>query len=1094
MKTSASQKQRLLAAAAAVMIHSAICAAPISKADNSDNLNLTTSWVGGVVPGPGDVATWDATVTGANTTVLGADLSLGGLTVASPGGPITIGAGNTLTLGTAGVDMSAATQNLTISSGLVIGAGGQTWNIATGRVLTTGAFTRSGAGSTLRLDQTVNTGAVTASPTLTNGIVGPWASIASAGTAANNATGGYTYATVSAGNLQPYTGATSQTLTTAWGGIPSGGTGTINYDISSSAAVLGATGLNRNINTIRYTGTGARQPGNNAGTLLTINGIMNSGTGTFTLGRNGANITNDFSFAINASTTGEIVLSPMTADIALFSFITGGANVTVAGNTNVVLGGANTYTGATRVTGGTLQVAGAGAINATSGITVNGAGAKYLHTSSTASSAAISLVRGTVDGIGTLGAVTVADNAANILANGNGGAGALSVSNLTFDGDATVNLTTTGSTPLTVAGALTVTPASGTVTLNINKTGWIIGTNNIIDFGSFFGDGTEFTLGTLSGLSGRQTPTGLSVNGNSLAVDVTGDVPVWTGLASSTWTTATTGDHTGPNNWATKTGQTGTNFWVADAPEFNDTYNLGAGNVTVANRVVDIDTADVAPGIVTFDNSLGNYSLVSSFGFGISGGASLVKFGTSDLIITNTNTYTGPTTINEGIVRLGDGTTDGSISSTSSITNHGSLVFNLTGTQTYTAPISGTGSLVKEGTGTVVLSGANTYQGGTTISAGTVTINGAGTLGTGNFSVATGATLNIDKALPNAATVTGGGAIVNTNTHTVSGDFTGFTGTYTHNSTFASTGFTSGTATSENAAYVLASEQGPSQGLIASGNGDYTLKMGSLSGVPNSLFRGGNVATGLTTLEIGALNTDTTFAGAINNGVTKSLALTKVGTGKLTLTGGVNTYSGDTLVLAGTLGLAGTSIRDTNKLVIDGGMVELTGTEVVDTLWFGATQQSPGTYGATGSGATFIDNTRFSGTGVLSVTNGPVAGYASWAAVNGTAGLADADHDTDGVSNGIEYFLGGPNGNTTGFTALPGVVTAGPTRTVTWTRAGDYPGVYGTDFLIESSETLATGSWTPETIGGNVTVSGNNYIYTFPAGDKRFVRLKIIED
>ena len=62
-----------------------------------------------------------------------------------------------------------------------------------------------------------------------------------------------------------------------------------------------------------------------------------------------------------------------------------------------------------------------------------------------------------------------------------------------------------------------------------------------------------------------------------------------------------------------------------------------------------------------------------------------------------------------------------------------------------------------------------------------------------------------------------------------------------------------------------------------------------------------------------------------------------------------------------------------------------------------------------------------------------IAGYASWASTN-TAGVnLNDDHDNDGVSNGVEYFLGGPSGTTTGFTALPSVVKAlDGTLSVTW--------------------------------------------------------------
>src|SRR5262245_16984536 len=100
------------------------------KADNADNLNLGTSWVGVIAPGAADVGVWNSTiVSGPNATVLGADATWGGIRIANPIDLVTIGAGNTLTNGASGIDMSAATTNMTIGAGLSLG-GAQTWNVA----------------------------------------------------------------------------------------------------------------------------------------------------------------------------------------------------------------------------------------------------------------------------------------------------------------------------------------------------------------------------------------------------------------------------------------------------------------------------------------------------------------------------------------------------------------------------------------------------------------------------------------------------------------------------------------------------------------------------------------------------------------------------------------------------------------------------------------------------------------------------------------------------------------------------------------------------------------------------------------------------
>ena len=126
-----------------------------------------------------------------------------------------------------------------------------------------------------------------------------------------------------------------------------------------------------------------------------------------------------------------------------------------------------------------------------------------------------------------------------------------------------------------------------------------------------------------------------------------------------------------------------------------------------------------------------------------------------------------------------------------------------------------------------------------------------------------------------------------------------------------------------------------------------------------------------------------------------------------------------------------------------------------------------------------------------SYTAGVGTTYASWQTANGTTQTIDLDHDGDGVSNGVEYFIGG-NGNTTGFTALPSVVTAGSVLSITFTHAAGYTGVYGTDYVIETSASLAAGSWS-NAPGVNVTFPTSTTVkYTFTGtADKAFARLKV---
>ena len=116
----------------------------------------------------------------------------------------------------------------------------------------------------------------------------------------------------------------------------------------------------------------------------------------------------------------------------------------------------------------------------------------------------------------------------------------------------------------------------------------------------------------------------------------------------------------------------------------------------------------------------------------------------------------------------------------------------------------------------------------------------------------------------------------------------------------------------------------------------------------------------------------------ISGKITGPGGLTKSYSNKVTLSNASNDYAGDTTVNAGTLVVMGSAIPDTGRLVINGGKVEPTDTEIIDTLFFGGEQQVAGTWGSTTSSAEHQNDTYFSGSGVVSVTNGSVGGYGSW--------------------------------------------------------------------------------------------------------------------
>ena len=125
-------------------------------------------------------------------------------------------------------------------------------------------------------------------------------------------------------------------------------------------------------------------------------------------------------------------------------------------------------------------------------------------------------------------------------------------------------------------------------------------------------------------------------------------------------------------------------------------------------------------------------SLLISAGMFDSGGSgqAFAKSGPGLVILTGSNTYTGATTISGGTLQLGTGQA-GSIGSTSGVVNNAALAYNIAGAQTAAYAIDGSGSIAGIGPGLVVLSGSNSYTGGTYLggAGGTLQLNNANALG-----------------------------------------------------------------------------------------------------------------------------------------------------------------------------------------------------------------------------------------------------------------------------------------------------------------------------------------------------------------------------
>ncbi|WP_201314939.1 autotransporter-associated beta strand repeat-containing protein [Dyella sp. EPa41] len=338
----------------------------------------------------------------------------------------------------------------------------------------------------------------------------------------------------------------------------------------------------------------------------------------------------------------------------------------------------------------------------------------------------------------------------------------------------------------------------------------------------------------------------------------------------------------------------------------------------------------------------------------LSGTGSLVKLGAGTLVLAGANSYTGGTTINAGTLRGDTASLQGNI------TNNALLQFEQTVNGTYSGSLSGTGALVKAGTGTLVLTGANSYTGGTTISAGT--LQGDTTSLVGDITNNAALVFNQSTDGSFSGGISGNGSVTKLGTGTVT---LAGANSYTGGTTIAA-GAIQGTTTSlqgaitNNASLIFnQATDGVFTGAI-SGSGSLTK-----SGAGNVTLSGANTYAGGTTISGGTLQGDTTSlqgaitdnaalvfdqagAGTFSGVISGSGSVTKQGVGTVILTG-ANAYTGGTTVAAGAL---------------VGSTVSLQG-NIVDNASLVFDQAVDGTYAGNLSGAGSLTK---SGAGVLTLS------------------------------------------------------------------------------------------------------------------------------
>ncbi|WP_368372715.1 fibronectin-binding autotransporter adhesin ShdA [Salmonella enterica] len=455
------------------------------------------------------------------------------------------------------------------------------------------------------------------------------------------------------------------------------------------------------------------------------------------------------------------------------------------------------------------------------------------------------------------------------------------VGNLTNDGDITLgNASGSTGTLLTVGNTLTLQDGSQiNATLDTANSSPIIkaanvtldGTLNLSSTATFVAPETDEHFGSITLIDSQ---TAITTDFDSVTLDAdTSAMPDYLTINAGV-------DANDNTNYELSTGLS----WYAGAKSAraaHGTFTVDAGSTFTVTSELDETTA-------TSDWN----------------GSKLTKQGDGTLILSNTGNDYGDTEIDGGILAAKDaaalGTGDVTIAESATLAlSQGTLDNNVTGE----------GQIVKSGSDELIVTGDNTYSGGTTISGGTLTADHADSLGTG--AVANSGVLQVGEGeLEN--TLSGSGSLVKTGTGelTLSGD-----NTYSGGTTI-----TGGTLTADHADS-LGSGDIDNSGVLKVGEGDLENTLsgsGSLvkTGTGELTLSGDNSYSGGTTIIGGTLTADHADSlgtgavansgvlqvgeGELENTLSGSGSLVKTGTGELTLSGD-NSYSGGTTIIGGTL-------------------------------------------------------------------------------------------------------------------------------------------------------------------------------------------------
>ena len=1075
----------------------------------------------GVIQDPAgmDVTAYTVTKAGLGTVVLSGANTYTGATAVSAGtltldysteNNSKLADANSLVLGGGTLDLKGGTHTEIVgSTTLTAGTASSVTSSTPGSVLQMNAITR-GAGATITFGAS---GIATTDTLNTNGILGPWAIIGGTDFAANSTNDAN-------GPITPptYTPVTRR----------DGGTQVIADDATTNVRIIEGSGslasitlgaATTTINTLNQSAI----DGNSAVTIdpagqtfRTNTILVGTGAGALTIGTGTNNGT-----VTTPTAGGDLLLVNNTANtLTINSVIADNATTPLSTTGNVLLTGVNTYTGATSVGSGTLEIGGVGQLNSgnySGTITIFG-GATFKYNSD-----ANQILGGAVSGGGglakggagelTLSAVNTYTGATSITAGTlkidgsgqlGGGVYAAAITNdgaFNFASSAAQTLSGTisgiGSLTVSGAGTLTLTGAndySGGTTVS---TGTLIAQTTALTTNSLGTGAASIGGGSTLRLNNLQT-SGTTAIGNTF----TGSGRLIVNFAAGT-----TARNTGLTGVA---GFTGT-IELANAGANGDKWNLDSAGVNAPGATVQVDSGST----MYFPGGTSTFAGITVAGAGNTENRGAFRLSGSS-ILNGPVTLSGDATIASDSTATPSPELSGNISATGAYTltiGHTSAAGNIT-LSGILSDGTGTLSLTKTTAGTLTLSGANTYGGATTITAGTLQFKGAASLPAASAVSLGVATLQyLDDGAGNNGTITR-----TWNDITLSAAGTASTIINVGNNGSANTGNTvafgalnNGTALNNFASTInFTASNGYLQSYSSLGLSGLLGNNTTLNPTTTSVIITGNVTnqesstvTGhYDTLTLGGTSTGNAINGAISdsagyvsvgNGDTR---VTKSGAGTWTLSG-ANTYNGPTTISAGTLRFARqVSLYNNNT----GGGWTAANINVKSAATLALNVDSAGTDGFTSASLdTLLGNISVANTATEGLQAGAILGFDTSTATAGTFTHGNAIANSTGASGGAisvtklgtgTLTLSGANtytGTTTigdgtlAFTTtdqwLTGGLTFGISNGSTTTGALDLPdasATFGGAFLVRTNSatanTISIGATKTLTLSGGLTL------------------------